>query len=553
MEVGAGVRIQRCSLRYHDSRAAFPLVCRLVWRDAVQTPTETKPHSVGASAAAADRPVEPSSGWTRLLPGVFVSVGTVLLGIALVLSRNWPLLHDAAIMHYVVFLMDHGWRPWADIIDINMPGSYMVEWFAVHVFGGGNTAWRLFDIATSLAVIASAIAIPSAGERWGGFIGGIGIVLFHISNGPNDVGERDWFLMMFLLAGTAFYLSSLRQKRPARMAGFAALTGFAAAIKPPAVLFPLALLGLTYVLSRRRHFEFARYLHGMIAGSSIPILLVAAFLLRYQNLHAFLSITRGLVPYYAGHENHPPLELLRFALTPSVMILAALAGLLAFIAHTWKRWDMQVLLIGFAFGALLYVGQGKGWQYHKETMFAFLLIWLTIQLAVAMKLPTGWRILGAAGATLLCLLMGRYVVYVKQQNVDLQGTPAIEASLQRLGGASLSGDVQCVEMVSGCIGALYNLKLLPSSGFVFDSFLFTPTPTPAIEALRSRFLSVLIRKVPRVVIVTESRWNDGTPSFNRIAEWPAFRDFLAQQYVLDGEHDSNGQVVDGSYRVYLRK
>ena len=518
----------------------------------MESPTETKPRSVGTVRAVEDRPVA-QKGWTGLLPRIFVLVSAVLLGIALVLSRQWPLLHDAAIMHYVVFLMDHGWRPWSDIIDINMPGSYMVEWFAVHVFGGGDTAWRLFDIATIGIVVASATAIAPEEDRWAGFMGGIAIALFHIANGPEDVGERDWFLMMFLLAGTAFFMSALRQQRPARMIYFAALSGFAAAIKPPAVLFPLALMGLSFFVLRRLGLEPGKYLRSILAGALIPITLVAGFLIRYQNLRPFLTIARGLIPFYASHGDHPLQILLRVAFMPSVLILAVFAGILACVVRTWNRWEMQVLLTGFAFGAFLYLVQGKGWQYHKETMFAFLMVWIAAQFSIAMQTPGRGQLPGIAGAALLCLLLGRYVLYAERAQIDLQGTPAMRASLEQLGGARLSGDVQCVEMVSGCIQALYSLKLLPSNGFIFDSFLFSPTQTPTIEDLRSRFLSDMSRKVPRVVIVAESDWNDGIPSFHRIEQWRPFSDFLQQHYILDSEHDKDGRIVTGSYRVYLRK
>ena len=518
----------------------------------MQTPAGTQ-HRIKEHLPDTLDPLIADRGWARPLPRVFVAIGSLLLCAALFLSRHWPLLHDAAIMHYVVFLMDHGWRPWADIIDINMPGSYMVEWFAVHLFGGGDLAWRLFDVSTIGVVIASATAIAPAQDRWAGCVGGLAVSLFHISNGPIDVGERDWFLMVFLLAGSAFYLDAMRRRRPAGMFAFAALTVFAAAIKPPAAVFPCALLALGCFLLRRRKIPLASYLRYTLAGAMMPVLLVAGFLLRYHNLHAFLTVARGLVPFYASHGNHTLAVLLRVAFTPSVPILAVLAGSIAVVSRSWESWESRVLLTGFAFGALLYLVQGKGWQYHKETMFAFLLIWITIQFSVGLRTPGSWRWVAVSGSVLLCLLMGRYVLYVQQAQVDLLGTPAMQASLQQQGGSALSGDVQCVEMVSGCIHALYNLKLLPSNGFIFDSFLFTPAPTPAIEALRLRFLGDMQHKVPRVVIVAESEWNDGISSFKRIDQWAAFHDFLQQHYRLDSEHDSNGRIVLGSYRVYVRK
>ena len=42
------------------------------------------------------------------------------------MSWSWPLTGDASLMHYVVFLMHHGKEPYRDIIDMNLPASYMV-------------------------------------------------------------------------------------------------------------------------------------------------------------------------------------------------------------------------------------------------------------------------------------------------------------------------------------------------------------------------------------------------------------------------------------------
>ncbi len=56
------------------------------------------------------------------------------------------MIGDAALMHYVVFLMDRGAAPYRDLSEINLPGSYFVEWAVVHIAGGGELAWRCFDL-----------------------------------------------------------------------------------------------------------------------------------------------------------------------------------------------------------------------------------------------------------------------------------------------------------------------------------------------------------------------------------------------------------------------
>jgi hypothetical protein len=85
------------------------------------------------------------SGWT-----VFHLVLAVPLTLSLICavgwSWHWPLVGDASLMHYVVFLMSKGLRPYKDIVDINLPGSYFFEASAMHLLGWGALAWRVYDL-----------------------------------------------------------------------------------------------------------------------------------------------------------------------------------------------------------------------------------------------------------------------------------------------------------------------------------------------------------------------------------------------------------------------
>ena len=80
---------------------------------------------------------------TKMISSVFL-VGCLLLFI--VKTWHWPLMGDAALMHYLVFLKDHGMSPYRDIIDANMPTTLILEGAVMHLFGGHSITWRLFEI-----------------------------------------------------------------------------------------------------------------------------------------------------------------------------------------------------------------------------------------------------------------------------------------------------------------------------------------------------------------------------------------------------------------------
>ena len=517
-------------------------------------PHSSKPSTRTFRAALAILPREWT--WHSLLPLFCALITAICLAAAIVWSRHWPLFHDAAIMHYVVFLMDHGWRPYVDIVDINMPASYMVEWFAVHVFGPDSVAWRLFDVTTMVVVLASSVLIADRKNRLAGFIGGMAIVLFHLSNGPADVGERDWSLMVFLLAAFAFYVRSLRGRRPVLFIGFAALSGWAAAIKPPAFPFPFALLLLACWVLRKDRQQLRPWLLAALAGACVPAAAVLLFLWHYHAFAAFLTIARGLIPFYATSGNLPLPYLLHVALGVYLLGIALVAAYVCWQQGSWRLWETQVQLLGIFFGAFLYFSQRKGWQQHKETLFAFLLLWIAMQFSTGLRATAPalrTRVTSALGFGLLTLLLVRWTLPVRNFPFYIPGAAAIEADLRPMGTPSLSRNVQCVEMVSGCIHALYDLRVQPSTGFLFDSFLFTAMPDQAVLALRARFLAELAQQPPAVLIVGASDWEAGSVSYSRLVRWPAFQQFLDSRYSLRHEYNAGPTIERGSYRLYDRK
>ncbi len=54
-------------------------------------------------------------------------------------TYRWPLIGDAALMHYLVFLTRHGMAPYRDIVDMNMPGTYLIEAAVSGLAGGGRS------------------------------------------------------------------------------------------------------------------------------------------------------------------------------------------------------------------------------------------------------------------------------------------------------------------------------------------------------------------------------------------------------------------------------
>ncbi len=118
---------------------------------------------------------------------------------------HWQWMWDTQVMHYIVLLLNHGKIPYKEIYDINMPGAYLTERWAIDIFGSGNLGWRLYEF-TLLGVMtlsAIVIALPYDWLCRTLFHG----VLFSLqvgSLGPWQAAERDEVMTVLIFIAYAF-------------------------------------------------------------------------------------------------------------------------------------------------------------------------------------------------------------------------------------------------------------------------------------------------------------------------------------------------------------
>src|ERR1700761_4159438 len=93
------------------------------------------------------------------------------VGFFVVRTAHWTQVNDPAQLHYLCFLMDHGMAPYRDLLEINMPGIYLVNWGVMHSLGGGSAAWRAFDFALMGMAAWAMIAIARPYEWLAGVFG----------------------------------------------------------------------------------------------------------------------------------------------------------------------------------------------------------------------------------------------------------------------------------------------------------------------------------------------------------------------------------------------
>lgn len=494
-----------------------------------------------------------SSIWEKFLAPIVLSMIAITAIIALVKSLNWPFVHDAPLMHYIVFLMGHGFSPYRDIFDMNMPGTYMTHWLVFHGLGGSALAWRFFDLLLTAATFAAAVYIARPYNRLAGWIIGGILVVEHLSVGAIDLGQRDYIMAVLLLAAYAFLFSSVRNLRARRMFYSSILFAWAAGIKPTAV--PLAILMLVlgiYVVSRRGE-RIGMYVLSSAAGCVLVAAILLAFLVREHSVAAFIQIALKLDPYHESIGNVSWRNLLLNLHQVNWALTIVFGLLLLRICKCWNNWEQWALLLGVFFGAASYVAQRKGWHYHTYPEAYFIYTWIVILCSIAIR--SGSRARYAAAAYLIYIAVLVAPVLLRKEfhsRYSMTNLDSMRADLRTLGGQSLNRNVQCFDWGAGCIDALYHERIVQATGAIYDFYLFPTRPNPVTRPYQDEFFHALSKHPPKVLIVTKASWPPGL-GYQKIQNWPVFAKFLKHNYHLDTSSSlmANSQP-NASYKIFLR-
>lgn len=501
----------------------------------------------------------------KLVRFTIVACFAVATVIYIVLSLPWPLIWDMQVIHYVSFLMDRGWAPYRQIGDMNMPGAYLVEHFALHTFGASDLGWRFWDYSLCAVAVASMFSIARRYDWLAAVLAGGFFTLMHGADGPMSAGQRDEVMAVLLIASTALLFEAVRRQQSplAGLFGFAA--AMAAAIKPTVGLFfPLALaLALGHLGQERK--SYRSYLVWALGGATVAAAIVLGYLLKWQAFGAFIHLLGQVIPHYAGTNQMPWLRMLWITLLPPLYFYVGLALLVALPG--WRKqwnWEQAVLLAGALVGLVNFYAQRKGFPQHRYTLTTFLLLWASLQLVAAMG-GTGPRRHAAVAAVAITM-----VVYIPRNLDWMRFHPSrnnfsfyLANDLRSLGTEQLQGKVQCLDVVDGCLNALFHLRVVQSTGSTGDLLLFLPQDSPTVEEARANFQATVERNPPDVYVLGNWQFGVLRHTFDKVDTWPAFRDKLSSQYILAIQREfppgkaptsSPGTNPDlAGYRIYIRR
>jgi hypothetical protein len=479
------------------------------------------------------------------------------------LSRDWPLIHDAPVMHYIAWLIERGAVPYRDVFDMNAPGIYVLHWAVLRGLGGGAVAWRVFDLGW---LALTALLLAWYARPFGAFpaaVAGLLFAVYHLAGGVWLAGQRDFLACAFLVAGAGLVASAGGLARPI-LAGVAA--GVSVAVKPPAGLFMVVLAVAAALAARREGRRWWPASLAVVASGAVAPLACLGWLAATGGLGAFVAVFwEYVLPLYSRLARVAPWTALGwwpsgYAVWALFAVLVACAcavsrwdlrrGLVlpdrparARLVHRVSRWDLRrgLALAGVGYGVDHFVIQGKGWEYQLYPLAVF------ASLAAGLAFAASWRPARWIAALALALL----ALQLYAKGLDETHPPWIAAKAARV--RAIVGDlrgrlgpadtVQVLDTSEGGIDALYVLGVREPTRFIYDFHFFHDEDRPVIRRLRAEFLAALAARRPAFIVLLERGWPAG--GYERLARFPGLANWMATEYRLDREGDG--------YRIYAER
>ena len=429
---------------------------------------------------------------------------------------------------------------------MQMPGSYLTDEFVMRVLGPGSGGELAWDILNGVFVMLAALWIAGKERPSAAIVAASLAYLWHLKDGAWNLGERDWTVTMLLLLSIACLFQFLRSNRPVWMGPAFFCAGLAATIKPPALMVTVACALLVLWNSRRTSSSVRRVVLWSTLGLLVPLAVVAIYLFRFQAFHEFLASATQLTSYYASLQRVSFINLLRGIRLP--IQLGILAFVFFLLNRSWRSTESLVLLVAILCAGAMYLMQGKGFSYHIYPVVAFLFIWLVLELEKSSKV--NWPRALASGCVLAILIvrLSLYSIAAEQTAVYPMGTlDSLQQDLTTLNVPDLSGHIQCLDMTLGsCLNVLYRMKLVQSTGYLSDFYLFPSKPTSLTESYQRQFYQLVSANPPKIFILSSHTWPGDTESYAQLSNFPVLQQYLDRDYVVVKDYPLKTRAV---YRV----
>jgi hypothetical protein len=463
---------------------------------------------------------------------IFLPLAALILalsvGASMAAASHWPLVGDEGLIHYVVFLMRTGRRPYSEIIDVNWPGSYLIDDVYMRLLGSGPAGLRLYDAVLCCMACTGLVALGRPGwkGRVVGLIGGLLFTLVHLRDGVVQAGQRDLMMAVLVLFACVAMVRGPFKERLTGVLIFQFLAGCTLIIKP--TLLPIVLVPIFLFKRRGATWGTALYKGSLsILVALTPVALMCVWLLDKDVFASFISLLRTTELVHNGLSRQSMAALFGHLVAP--LFIVFLGAIVTWITNPARRdAELQLLLVAACAGIFSFMIQGKGFPYHR---YPCLLLALAVSchiFAKGLERLNRKSIVPAATLCYVCFGLGPvYASHVRAYDSDAAFQSALGNDL-RLAGAAQS-NTQCLDTVGGCIDTLYNMRLVQATGYIYDCYAYAGT-TAEKSAYRDRFMQALERSRPAILVLTSRTCLTYADDLQRVVQWPALDHLLTERY-----------------------
>lgn len=479
-----------------------------------------------------------------LIISIIILVGTTL---------RWPIVLDPPLYNYIGWLMTQGAVPYRDVFDNNLPGTYVIHFWVVKFLGDGDLAWRFFDLLCLVLINIATFLYCSRFSRLSALAAVALFSAFHLYNGPLCAGQRDYFLLVFIMGGIYFYQKYRESKGNQvyfMLTGL--LLGAGITIKPFVVFWCALFLLLTIVYDyRKKECRFRHYAIFIIACGA-PTGAIMIWLWSAGGLPACIDIVVNyLIPMYPKLQLSNLSGVLRrnlFRMPIGLLLgIVLVLGICDVLISRKKVLNRLILVCGIIYGLLHYALQRKGFFYHLYPAFLFVFLlaasWLEYikqkrfsVLQMAMLCLTFYLMTGE----LYCSVKN---IFIKPPNY-FDNSPFPSKLVSDLKGRVPQNEtVQSMEAKGDGILCLLQLHIRQPTRFIHDVYFYYNIKNPYVQGLRNEFLHALKEAPPLFIIFPKKGWP--VYGYERIKLFPELDEWLHAHYTLDREREA--------YRLYKRR
>lgn len=478
----------------------------------------------------------------KLLPVILLEILGLVIVVCLTRIPAYPLIHDIPNLHIIAQRILAGAVPYRDVIDMNLPGIYLIHLLVVLIPGDPNIVWFCFHFSWALLTAAAAWFLLRSESRLAAWMAAVTVIAYYVTRKAFYYGQRDFLLLLPVLLGILAFIHFEKSGRKSiRWLFWSGLAfGLASTIKPLPLAFSAA-AGIWLVLDRISTLR-QRWLRmlSLAAGTLVPLALVALWLALSGGLADFLRLAPNLSAVYYNWQHLNWGEMLFFTTIESRIFFGMVVLALGLSYLREKRLPATPLFLalytGLGYGVIHYFSQGKGWEYHQLPFNLFAIL-LTTALFLRMAVGAGPRL-----AVLACLCLYLPLVGILPRAAwimihDPAGyldifQPAVhklDADYDRL---NLSGkSIQLLDMTTGGAYLLYSHQVPLSTPYLLD-FELQANPNPAYLQFRQVFMQRMLSAPPEFFIIARETKADSPLSYRRFADWTDFTGWLESDYHL---------------------